>query len=509
MRIKNQLIALVTLLLLSVWCSPAQAIDLEKRVVRAKLENGLTVLLLERKFSPTVSLYIRYRVGAVDETKGQSGAAHFLEHMMFKGTTTIGAKNFQKERKILALIEKTGEELDLEKMKGDMADPDKVAKLAEELKKLQDEHRNYYSSNEIDRLYTQNGASGMNAATGQDITSYYVDLPSNKIELWARIESDRLMNPVFREFYTERDVVMEEKRQRTQTSPKGKLYEAFMSEAYKVHPYGMPILGTTEDLTYMNQDALRRIHQKYLNPKNIVIAAVGDIDSRATLKLINRYFGKLPALKETTTEIPAEPAQKEQRKIEVEFDANPSLIVGYHKPAPPAFDDYVFDVMETILTKGRTSRLYSELVLSRQVADSVSAYNGLPASRYPNLFAISADPRHPHSCDEVLAALDEEIEKLKTEQIPDMELSKAKKQIKMDFIKGLNSNSSLASTLSYHELLMGDYRYFSSYTQQIDKVSAADIQQAAMKYLTEKNRTVAVLKKESKQPQKEMIENEK
>ncbi|MFY9387018.1 MAG: insulinase family protein, partial [Smithellaceae bacterium] len=219
MRITNKLIPVLAILLLSLWLTPARAADLEKRVVKARLDNGLTVLMLERKFSPTVSLYIRYRVGAVDETKGQTGAAHFLEHMMFKGTTTIGTKDFQKEKKILALIAETGTALDHEKIKADKADRDKIEKLAAKLKMLQQEHRLYYSSNEIDRLYTENGASGMNASTGQDITSYYVDLPANKIELCARIESDRLMNPVFREFYTERDVVMEEKRQRTQTSP--------------------------------------------------------------------------------------------------------------------------------------------------------------------------------------------------------------------------------------------------------------------------------------------------
>ncbi|HPL97371.1 MAG TPA: pitrilysin family protein [Smithellaceae bacterium] len=508
MRITNKLIPVLAILVLSLWLTPARAADLEKRVVKARLDNGLTVLMLERKFSPTVSLYIRYRVGAVDETKGQTGAAHFLEHMMFKGTTTIGTKDFQKEKKILALIAETGTALDHEKIKADKADRDKIEKLAAKLKMLQQEHRLYYSSNEIDRLYTENGASGMNASTGQDITSYYVDLPANKIELWARIESDRLMNPVFREFYTERDVVMEEKRQRTQTSPDGKLYEAFMNEAYKVHPYGIPVLGTIEDIAYMNQDALRQIHEKYLNPQNIVIAVVGDIDTVTTLKLIDRYFGQLPKKQVTTPEITPEPPQKEERMIEVEFDANPSLIIGYHKPAPPAFDDYVFDVLETILTNGRTSRLYSSLVVTRQLADSIMAYNGIPASRYPNLFAISAAPRHPHSCDELLQSIYDEIENLKIKQIPDEELAKAKNQIKMSYLKSLDSNSTLASLLSYYELLMGDYRYFSGYTQQIDKVSASDLQQAAIRYLTDKNRTVAVLKKKAAPTNAPVIENE-
>lgn len=508
MRIPNKLAALIVGLLLTVSAVPARAVDLEKRVIRTKLDNGLTILMLERKFSPTVSLYIRYRVGAVDEVKGQTGAAHFLEHMMFKGTTTIGAIDYQQEKDLLARIEQTGSKLDREKMKGDQTQTDKVDKLVARLQKLQAEHRRHYRSNEIDRLYTENGATGMNAATGQDITSYYVSLPANKIELWARIESDRLMNPVFREFYTERDVVMEEKRQRTETSPKGRLYEAFMSAAYKVHPYGMPILGTTEDLTFISQDALRHIHQKYLNPNNIVIAVVGDINPDATLELIERYFGKLPKSDVPPVEITPEPPQKKERSIEVEFDANPSVIIGFHKPAPPAFDDYVFEVLETLLTKGRTSRLYAKLVLDGQIAESVSAYNGLPASRYPNLFAFFAAPRHPHTNDELIAAIFQEIENLKTQLVTDEELTRAKNQMKMAYLKGLNTNSDLASTLSYYELLLGDYRYFSRYTQQIDKITAADIQRAAVKYLTTQNRTVAVLKKPAAQKTDE-IRNEK
>lgn len=495
MRTRNSFLLLLALLLATILANTSRAMDLEKKVIKARLDNGLTLLMLERKFSPTVSLYIRYRVGAVDEIKGQTGAAHVLEHMMFKGTTTIGTKNFQKEKKLLAEIERIGQALDQERMKGDKADSKRVDELAARLKELQAQHRRYYIPNEIDRLYTENGGLDMNASTGQDVTTYFVNMPANKMELWARIESDRLLNPVFREFYTERDVILEEKRQRTETSPDGKLYEAFMSAAYAVHPYGMPILGTTQDLTFMSQAAIRHIHQKYRSPEDIVIAVVGDIDSRKTLKLIDRYFGRIPKRNSRPAAIPSEPHQKEERKTEVLFDANPSLMVGYHKPTAPAFDDYVFDVLETVLSKGRTSRLYSKLVLKTQIADSITAHNGLPASRYPNLFAIFASPRHPHTSEELLKAVFQEIEDIKTKGVTDEELAKAKNQMKMDYIKSLDSNSELASILSYYELLLGDYRYFSRYIEQIDKVTAADIQRAAVRYLAAENRTVAVLNK--------------
>jgi predicted Zn-dependent peptidase len=475
----------------------AQAIDLEKKVVKAKLGNGLTVLMLERKFSPTVALYISHRVGSVDEVKGQSGAAHVLEHMMFKGTTTIGTKNYAAEKKLLLQIEQVGQALDNERMRLENADQKLIEKLAARLKQLQSEHRRYYIPNEIDRLYTENGGLDMNASTGQDITTYHVSLPANKIELWARIEADRLLNPVFREFYTERDVILEEKRQRTDNSAAGKLYESFMSRAYTVHPYGLPIIGIPQDLTFMSQAAVRHIHERYLSPDNIVIAVVGDINARKTLKLIDRYFGRIPKGNSQPAAIPAEPPQTQERKVEVFFDASPSMIIGYHKPTAPAAEDYVFDVLETILSKGRTSRLYSKLVLQLQIADSISVHNGVPATRYPNMFAITARPRHPHTNGELQTAILQELESIKNHAVPDEELAKAKNQLKMDYIKSLDSNSELASILSYYELLLGDYRYFSGYISHLDKVTAMDIQAAATKYLTADNRTIAVLNKKT------------
>jgi len=469
--------------------------DLGKKVVKAKLKNGLTVLMLDRHVSPTVALYIRHLVGAVDETKGESGAAHLLEHMMFKGTTTIGTKNYSAEKILLEQIERAGFALDKEKRKAKKADPVIIKTLSSQLKKLQTQHKQYFIANEIDRLYTENGGLDMNASTGQDVTTYNVSLPANKIELWARIETDRLLNPVFREFYTERDVVMEERRQRVESDPDGKLYEQFISTAYKTHPYGRPIIGWTEDLANLSPNSLRKIFAKYNAPEKIVIAVVGDINPADTLKLINKYFGRIPASPELKNTITAEPLQTEERRVSLIFDANPMMIMGFHKPTAPAYDDYVFDVLETILTKGRTSRMYNLLVTEMQIAESVSASNGMPGTRYPNLFTISAKPRHPHTNAELEVIILKEIEKLKTEPISDAELAKAKNQLKMGYIQSLDSNTELASTLSYYEVLLGDFRYFSNYLTTIEKVTGADIQKASQLYLNSKNRTIAVLNK--------------
>jgi predicted Zn-dependent peptidase len=477
--------------------STSYGFDLDKKVVKTKLKNGLTVLMLERHLSPTVSLYIRHRIGAADETDGGYGAAHFCEHMMFKGTTTIGTKNYTLEKKILDQIEKTGTALDKEKRKSEKADPRIIEKLATQLKKLQDQGKEYILPNELDRLYTENGGLDMNAATGQDVTSYLVSLPANKIELWARIESDRLLNPVFREFYTERDVVMEERRQRVEADPDGKLYEQFLSAAYKVHPYGRPILGRTQDIMNLSPESVKKIFAEYRAPKSIVICVVGDIRPQNTLKLIEKYFGRIPVNNEKKNVIPVEPPQTEERRVEVLFDASPMIMIGYHKPTSPAYDDYVFDVLETILTTGRTSRLYNLLVTEMGIAESVSISNNIPASRYPNLFTIFAKPRYPHTNAELEEVILREIEKIKTQPVTDVELAKAKNQLRMDYFRNLDSNGELASMLSYYEVLLGDYRYISNYLNTTDKVSAEDIQKAAKLYLNKENRTIAVLNKKT------------
>ncbi|PKN70696.1 MAG: insulinase family protein [Deltaproteobacteria bacterium HGW-Deltaproteobacteria-12] len=491
---KFQIIFFVLLIFFFV-AGPSYGFDLEKRVIKTKLKNGLTVLMLERHVSPTVSLYIRYRVGAADETEGETGAAHFLEHMMFKGTKTIGTKNYPREKKILVEIEKTGDALDKEKSRGQNADQQKIQALKATLSKLQAQHKKYFIPNEIDRLYTENGGLDMNASTGQDVTTYQVSLPANKIELWARIESDRLRNPVFREFYTERDVIMEERRQRVETDPHGKLYEQFLSTAFKIHPYGRPIIGRPADMINLKPASIKNMFQKYQAPDSIVIAVVGDIKPDNTLKLIEKYFGGIPPSQKIPAGIPAEPAQTEERRVVVNFDANPQLLIGYHKPTAPAYEDYVLDVLETILTKGRTSRLYNLLVTELGVAKSISAYNGTPGTRYPNLFMISAEPRFPHTNSQLEKIILREIDKIKSQPISTAELHKAKKHLRMGYIKSLDSNSQLASTLSYYEVLLGDYRYFANYLNTIEKVSPGDIQNAVKRYFSKENRTIAELNK--------------
>jgi predicted Zn-dependent peptidase len=492
---KKTIPALIPVILLILWLQPLYAAehDLDSRVLKFTLKNGMKVLLLERHLSPTVSLYIRQRAGAVDEISGKTGTAHLLEHMMFKGTTTIGSRNYAKERDLLQKIRKTGQQLDLERKKADKADAKTMEVLAAKLKVLQEEHKRWIIPNELDRIYTQNGAEAMNASTGQDLTTYHVSLPSNKIELWARIESDRMQHPVFREFYTEREVIMEERRQRIEADPDGKLAEQFFAAAFQAHPYGRPILGWSSDMRFLNMDDVSAFFKRAHAPDHTVIAIVGDIDPRETLSIIRKYFEKIPSQKIERPSITEEPPQTGERRVEVHFAAKPQLMIGYNKPPPPAPDDYAFDVIEALLSKGRTSRFYRTIVEKMKIAESVETASGMPGARYPNLFAIFATPRPPHECRELETAIDEELEKLKQTPVPEQELQKVKNHMKADFIKHLNSNSGLAGMLSYYEALMGDYRYLTNHINVIDKITPAEIMQAAQKYLTKENKTVATL----------------
>jgi predicted Zn-dependent peptidase len=478
-------------ILLFLFPAPLFSYDIENRIQSFTLKNGLRLLMLERHLSPTVSIYIRYRSGAVDEADGKTGTAHLLEHMMFKGTTTIGARNYPSEQKLLSNIEAAGTALDREKMKGDKGDRTAIERLTQRLKVLQESHRQLFVSNDIDRLYTENGAVGLNASTGQDLTTYQVSIPSNRIELWARIESDRMMNPVFREFYTERDVVMEERRQRSESDPDGKLLERYLAAAFITHPYRRPVIGWASDIPFLDLAYMRRFLKNTHAPNNTVIAVVGDIRPSEVLRLVKKYFGPIPAQKLPLVPATKEPVQSGERRVEVLYGADPKLIIGYHKPPPPDLSDYVFDLIESLLTRGRTARLYKTLVEEKGLAKSIQAHNGMPGARYPNQFVFFATPRHPHTNLDLERAIDEEIERLKSEPVSDSELEKWKNQLRADFIRGLDSNAGLAGMLSYYEALMGDYRYLTGYTAAIDKITPDEIRQAARAYLTRENKTVA------------------
>jgi len=499
-RMKSRIFFLSIALFLCSLPAAAFPFSLEGRVKEYTLENGMKVLLLERHESPTLSFYIRFRVGAVDENVGMTGTAHLLEHMLFKGTKTLGTKNYAEEEKVLIRMDSVVLSLEAERSKGEKADKDFLRYLGDNLRKLQEEHKKWVVKDEIERIYSQNGAVGFNAFTSQDSTAYVVSLPSNRLELWARIESDRLLNPVLREFYTEREVVMEERRRSYDSMPQRKLVENFLGAAFMASPYGRPVIGWASDIQSLDKQATEEFFRTFYSPANTVLAVVGDVNPPEALPVIRKYFERIPRRVLPPPLKTGEPEQAGERRIRVETEANPQLIMGFHKPNAPHPDDAVCEIIEGILSYGRTSRLYRRLVEDEKIAVEASASNGFPGERYANLFILSGTPRHPHTAEELEKALLRELEELKKEPVSDQDLQKIKNQIETSFLRKLDSNSTLAYWLSYGQSLFGDWRYLTDRIKAYEKVTAEDVRRVARKYFTPKNRTVAILVKASESP---------
>ncbi|MEW6488994.1 MAG: pitrilysin family protein [Thermodesulfobacteriota bacterium] len=472
--------------------SPAGS--LEGRVAEHRLANGLTVLVLPRHASPTVSLQMTFRVGGVDEPAGQTGTAHLLEHMLFKGTRTLGTADWRREESLLRDLEAAGRALDAERRKGPGADPARLEEHAARLAALQEAHRPLVVKDEIDALYSRNGAVGFNASTSTDLTSYTVSLPSNRLELWARIESERMRDPVLREYYVEREVVQEERAQRYGSDPGGRLYEALLSAAFSAHPYRDPVIGWPSDLAVLDIADTRAFYERHYGPDNCVVAAVGDVEPESFFALVERYFGNLPARGAGSGYRTQEPPQTGPKRVEVRFGAEPRLVVAFHKPTLPHRHDYVFDVIDAVLSDGRSSRLVRELVDRRRIAASASAVNGLPGARYPNLFAVFLTPVSGVTPEEAEAALLGELQRLAQEPPSAQELAKVVRRLEAARVRSLLSNGALAQQLAYFQAVAGDWRYLEEHAGVLATVTPEEVAEVVRTYLVEENRTVAVLR---------------
>ncbi len=468
----------------------AAAMTLADKVEEHRLENGATLLMVERHDAPTVAAYISFRVGAVNESSSERGVAHLLEHMLFKGTRTLGTTDYAREKRLLEDIEQVGGEIDALKNKPATGRAE-LQRLRETLAQLQQDHRRYVVKDEFSRIYAENGGVGYNAFTGKDSTTYLINLPANKLELWAAIESDRLQNAVFREFYTERDVVREERRRSYESSPDGMLYETLLATAYKVHPYRNPIIGWESDIENIGPAEIKSFFQRYYRPANMVITLVGDFDGDAARQLVERYFGRLDPGVPVPPVVDREPPQNGERRVQIDFDAEDRLLIAFHKPTLPHPDDYAFDILMQALTDGRTSRLYRSLVIERALVTSVDVFSA-PGARYDNLMVLSLSPRGEHTPAEVEAVVYQELEQLKSAPLTTFEVDKARNRIAAGMLRGLTGNGGLARMLSSYQLL-GDWRYLVDYEQKLKAVTAEDVMRVARQYLRAGNRTVAIL----------------
>ena len=492
-------ILLCAILLASPLTASAQNVDVKVHT----LENGLKVLMVPRRGDPNISAGWIAKVGSVNERPGITGIAHLFEHMMFKGTRTIGTSDIEKDLRTLAKLDSIKGEMQKEEEElvrrlrageiDDVRDPAARSARHQELRKEFEELLKAQKTNivkdEFDKIYKINGASGMNAGTSYDFTIYFVNVPANKLELWFWMESDRLYNPVFREFYSERNVVREERRLRVESTPTGKFEEQFDALFWGSSPYSWPVIGWPSDLKGITRDEALAFFEIYYAPNNLTAALVGDFDADEAKALAERYFGRLqrgerPASQPRTREMP----QLGEKRMTAYAETNPQVTIRYHSVPDGHVDEPALVVLGQILN-GRTGRLYKALVEEQQVATNASG--GQAGFKFEGMFSLRGTAKEGHTPEEVEQALYAEIERLKIEPVELRELQKVKNQNAASTFRELRANFMLMNQLLVREAYRG-WGTINSDPPLYDAVSAEDIMRVASTYFEPETRAVAI-----------------
>ncbi|MGH9162821.1 MAG: M16 family metallopeptidase [Vicinamibacteraceae bacterium] len=464
--------------------------EFEKRTTVHTLKNGWTFIIVERPdTAPVFSFATQADVGSAQEVPGITGLAHMFEHMAFKGTPNIGTTDYEKERVAIEEMEKAYRAYQTARLARDpdKAEVDKLRKVFEEKQAGADR---YVVPNAFGEIIEREGGVGLNAGTGADSTVYFYSLPANKVELFAYLESERFQRPVFREFYKERDVVMEERRLRTDSQPIGRLVEKFIGAAFSAHPYHQPVIGYMSDLQTFTLTDAEAFYQKYYRPANMVTVIVGNIKAAEIVPTLDKYFERVPAGPKPPPVRTVEPEQTAELVLTLRDRSQPFYLEGYHKPAGTDPDEPIYDALADILGRGRTSRLYKSLVRDQKVAVGAQAFGGFPGAKYSNLFTFYIVSAVGVPGEKVQGALRAEIEKIKTKEVTDEELERFKTRWRADLVRSLNSNSGLAGQLAAYQTLFGDWREMFRYVDRVEKVTKADIKRVASAVFKDTNRTV-------------------
>jgi len=483
----------------------AQSLEnFEEKVTEFTLDNGLTFIVIERPVAPVVSFATYVNVGAANEPVGHTGMAHIFEHMAFKGTHTIGTNNWQKEKEVIQEMDNTYQQWLAEKYKPE-PDSARMDTLWSQFKDLQEEASQYVVNNEFAQIIDRNGGTGMNATTGYDRTNYFYSLPENRKELWFSLESDRFENPVFREFYKEKNVVREEKR-RSESQPIGRLIQEFLTVAYTAHPYGRPNIGWDSDITATTIEDTREFYETYYVPNNITIAIAGDIQPDRAKELAKKYFGDMESAPEPPPVYTQEPEQRGERRFTMQGQSQPFLVMGYHTVPEDHPDFQALQLLGNVLSGGRTSVLYKRMVEEEQTALQVGAFNGFPGTKYETMFATLAIPNRDVGVDTLESTILEEIENVKDGEISKEALDRARTNARANLIRSLDSNSGIAQTLASAEALRGTWKKVFSDIEKLQDVTVDDLQRVAKQYLTKDNRTVGTIVTESDESSEEVAD---
>lgn len=493
-------LAVLTLVLAASASIHAQQVEVETFV----LDNGMKFLLVPRTDQPnSIAAGWLAKVGSVNERPGITGISHFFEHMMFKGTQSMGTRDPERDAEFMHRQKAVRDQINAlvwndqyrRYFLGEIEDPwdpnndtPELRTLRAELKRLMDEHREVIVKDEFDAVYTRMGGSGMNAFTSYDLTFYFINVPSNKFELWAWMESDRLDDSVFREFYSERDVVHEERRLRTESTPTGIFQEQFEAMFWVSSPYSWPVIGWPSDLNSYTKEEARRYWDIYYRPNNLVGVIVGDFDPAEVKPVIKRYFSRLtPGVELPPPVVTLEVKQMAEQRMNAECDCQPQVEVRYHTVPFNHADSFALDVLAELLN-GRTGRLYKAMVDGAAIASSASA--GQDSRKYAGAFSFDAQVKGDAKPAQLEEAWYAELKRLQDELVPAEELQKVKNRIAANNYRRLQNNFFLMVQLGYFEGL-GDWQYINEAPHKLAAVTAEDVQRVARTYFAPTNRSVA------------------
>jgi predicted Zn-dependent peptidase len=498
---------------------PAAAQNIDAKEYR--LDNGMQVLMVERHEAPTIMAAIFARVGSANETTGITGISHLFEHMMFKGTETIGTKDIVRDREIMAQLDslralmRAEEDIMREQLRRgqitDMLDPEaktpRYRELDAEFDKLILEQRELIIKDQLDELYTKNGGFFLNAFTSDDMTGYFIRLPKNKIELFMWLESDRFKGPVFREFYSERNVVREERRRGVDSTPTGLIEEDFRAMFWKSSSYHWDVIGWSSDLGSITREQANAYYDTYYAPNNLTMILVGDLEPDKLIKMVKEYFERIPR---GTTEPPdvitLEEEQYGERRLIAEAETSPLAEIWYHTVAWKHADSYPLEVMAGVMN-GKTGRLYKKLVEEKGIAKS-SARGGMrffgggglevnasqESMKYAGAFQISASGISGVKAEQLEEAIYEVLEDLQENPVTDEELQKVKNQLRVEKIRFMDIMSGIG-VLFYlgQNAALGDWTEANNNPEVCDQVTASDVQRVASTYFPQDQRNVMIV----------------
>lgn len=469
------------------------------------LDNGLRVLIVERHDVPRVFCSLWWRVGSVNERPGVTGLSHFFEHMMFMGTDVIGTRDAKKDAELNAKIEsvmgkirqiKLGRlEAKRRGVEPSPGDEERFKALLKEYDGYVEEQKKIIVPEHLSKIFQANGGTGLNATTSYDRTNYFVELPANKVELFCWLESDRFLRPVFRSFYPERDVVKEERRMRTDSTPTGLIHEAYWSMFWQAHPYKWPVIGWMSDIDQYTLADAQRYYDAHYSAQNCTAIFVGDVNPGEIQELCRRYFGRLKRFPgEREPIVTQEPEQLAERRMATEADAKDELSIQWHGPSAVHKDSAACDLMMSIFG-GRSGRLYRPLVEEKKLALDIQSY--FWSLRYGGILHLGLQPRPGADPAEAEKALLEIVEDVRKNGISERELEKVRNQQMADLVRGLKTNNGITQQLGYFETV-GTQKDFFDYVRSLESTTAADVKRCAEQYLKPAGRNVLVIRRKEK-----------